>query len=284
MGFREGTIVGSTLLAIGFLVGDVAYAMEPVQPSGPAPSALPSFLDDERLPVLQQAWRAREQRQQGAPQQSDEALRKGPPAFDDPMAAARAAMVRAKQLGRDESSVRQRAEELSRRFGAGTSAPVAETSPPSVTIPAAVVSEASTDQGEKHAKPEPLPLKKSVTERVTTGALAPQPEVQPLDASVRTQSVLAMERLQLAAPPPPPEVMPPLPKRAPKVVSLGAAAGATGTARKAEPSATKAAVTRVRPASRAYSSRQRSSDPKAALRGTILTNQLGAFGWNNQPE
>jgi hypothetical protein len=25
-------------------------------------------------------------------------------------------------------------------------------------------------------------------------------------------------------------------------------------------------------------------DPKAALRGTVLTDKLGAFGWNSQPK
>jgi hypothetical protein len=208
------------------------------------------------------------------------------------MATARAAIERANRPGHDDASVRRRAEELSRRFSLGGEPPASEIEagrpsvmippaavppviiPPAV-VPPAVVPEASLKPGKTIVKPNPPTRTNSVTVPVTTGAVAP-PEVQPLDASVRTQSAMATERLRLAAPPPPRVDLPPLPKRAPKVRSLRAAAEAPGTA-------TKAAITRARPA-RSYSSSQSPSDPRAALRGTVMTNQLRAFGWNNQPD
>ncbi len=266
MGVRESTIVGSTLLAICFLASGLARTMELSQPGAPAYSGvLPSFLDDGRLPDLQEAWRARRQ---------DNTLGGGEPPAEDSMAATRAAMEKAKarRAGRGDASVRQRAEELSRRFGAGSeaSAPASERSQFSATTPPAVRPEAPSDM-ETQALPQPepstdkiqVPKQKPVT---TTGALTSAEEVQPLDASVRTQSAMTMEKLRLAAPLPPSNAVPPLPGRAPKVRRTAAA-----------PRPSTRAVVRAR-------SPNPPADPLAALRGTVLTNELGAFGWNSQPK
>jgi hypothetical protein len=284
MGARESMIVGSTLLAISFLASTAAPAMEPMQPNAPASTAagLPSFLDDESLPALQEAWRTREQvPDQPIPApQPREALQNTPPATSappatapDPMAAARAAIERVNGPGRDDVSVRRRAEELSRRFslGAQPSAPDAAPAPPSVMIPPAVVPEASLERGRTIVKPNPPTRTNSVTVPVTTGAVPP-PEVQPLDASVRTQSALATERSRLAAPlpPPPPAAnIPPLPRRAPNIRAAVAVPSPTAP----------------RTVTRSYMRPNAAGgDPKAVLRGTVLTNQLRAFGWNNQPQ
>jgi len=260
MGAREGMVVGSSLLAFCVVVSDVSRAMERVQPGASTTSssgpALPHFLDDERLPALQEAWQAREHAPEAVapqPPQSVVAPMKAPTA-KEPAAAPD-----------DTASVRQRAEELSRRFSAegASSKPAGNAAAPSGTMSPAAVPQGPSDRDDQvHAKPELPTRKKSETKTITTGAVT-SAEVQPLDASVRTQSAMTTERFRLAAPPPPPEGIPPVPKRA--------------------PTATKAVSARTR-SIRSYTSRQKSPDPKAALRGTILPGELRAFGWNNQPK
>jgi hypothetical protein len=286
MGGRESTIAGSTLLAICFLAGGAVRAMEPAQSSMSAASvqALPSFLSDERVPALQEAWQASAEASQKARSQQGEAIQFSAPVADDPMHAPRAATERAKQPGRDDASVRRRAEELSRRFGAGsaTSGRAAKKAPPSSVATAPVVpakqsSEAprSDAQQQVAATPETPVRKKIVAETkmvVTTGALSPAQEVQPLDASVRTQSAMTTEKLRLAAPPPPSDATPPLPKRAPKIHEAAATAPPTT-----------AAIGHTRPA-RSYAGPREPADPMAALRGTVLTKELRSFGWNSQPK
>jgi hypothetical protein len=234
MGAREGRIVGSALLAICFLAPAGVRAMEPAQ--------LPDFLDDHRLPALEEAWRANEQSLETA--------------------------AEAHSAGAEsETTVRARAEELSRRFGASTG-PAAKTPPPSVTIPPAVIPEPES----KEAAVAPvMPARKSAMNPAKAGAKAPYPT-----ETASTPSAFA-DKLRLAAPPPPPEAIPPLPRRRPNDRSE---AGAT---------ATKAAVTRPKP-TRTYSATTSANpanpppDPKAALRGTIMTNELRALGWDKQPE
>ena len=254
MGAREGMIVSSALLAICFLASAATRALEPVQPgSGPssAPS-LPAFLDDDRLPALEEAWHASEQPPQTISQSAPQLAL---PAETSPVSEPTAAS--------DEpaTTVRQRAEDLSRRFDAANG-PAATTPPPSVTIPPAVVPEPA------HPETRPESKQAAVTPAMPpekTGAIAP------------STTAFAAERLRLAAPPPSPETIPSLPRRAPKNRSD---AGAT---------VKKAAVTRLRP-TRTYSATagvnpaNPPSDPKAALRGTIMTNELRSFGWNTQPK
>jgi len=112
MGVRENTIVGGSLLMMCVFLCGRAAAMEPDKSGLPRQSspaaALPTFLDDDRLPDLQEAWHQRASEAKGAPSANGEAA----------MSAARAGMKRADQTNQEEGVVRQRAEELSRRFGA----------------------------------------------------------------------------------------------------------------------------------------------------------------------
>ncbi|MCZ7594887.1 MAG: hypothetical protein M5U16_08190 [Hyphomicrobium sp.] len=99
-----------------------AGAMELSQPSAPAPAeapgfTLPAFLDGARLPDLQEAWRAHFGFA-GEPTASPSVEPVAAPADDPNLQAARATLSRAEQLDREAAAVRERAEELSRRFGA----------------------------------------------------------------------------------------------------------------------------------------------------------------------
>jgi hypothetical protein len=85
--------------------------------------------------------------------------------------------------------------------------------------------------------------------------------------------------------------MPPLPKqkRAPKARSTGTSShGAEKSPEKSSsPSPAKTVIVRVKkpaPAPALVQSGEAPPDPKAALRGTVLTDKLGAFGWNSQPK
>lgn len=261
MGAREGMIVGGALLAFSFLASAAPQALEPVQSGSSAGSSsapmLPAFLDDDRLPALQEAWRANVQGPEtGALPAEPSPVANAPSAGDESAA-----------------TVRERAEELSRRFGV-TTGPAAKTPPPSVTIPPAVIPAAAQPEikpGRAKAAVKPvMPARKSAMHPANTDANPAYPT-----DTASTEKDFSAEKSRLAAPPPPPESIPPLPRRAPQSRSATAAA-------------TKASVTRPGPA---HTYRSTTSvdptkpppDPKAALRGTILTNELRAFGWNSQP-
>jgi hypothetical protein len=109
------------LLATSLVSG--ATAMEINQQRAPATSdvpafTLPAFLDGERLPDLQQAWRSHFSDKNGAAA-GQAASVTATPQTDAALDAAQQAMTRAEQAGREAAEVRVRAEELSRRFGAG---------------------------------------------------------------------------------------------------------------------------------------------------------------------
>jgi hypothetical protein len=111
MGVRESAIVGGSTLAMCCLISGAA-AFEPEQtvlPSASPPAfSLPAFLDSARLPALQEAWRTHDSPAVVAPLQGFNA------------APADAPVTRSvKPEGREAEAVRQRAEELSRRFSVG---------------------------------------------------------------------------------------------------------------------------------------------------------------------
>jgi hypothetical protein len=109
------------LLATSLVSG--ATAMEINQQRAPATSeapafTLPAYLDGERLPDLQQAWRTHFSGTNArASAQADGVA--ATTAADAALNAAQQAMTRAEQASREAAQVRVRAEELSRRFGAG---------------------------------------------------------------------------------------------------------------------------------------------------------------------
>ena len=109
------------LLATSLVSG--ATAMEINQQRAPATSdapafTLPAFLDGERLPDLQQAWRSHFSDMNGAVAGQAAGVA-ATPETDAALNAAQQAMTRAEQASREAAKVRVRAEELSRRFGAG---------------------------------------------------------------------------------------------------------------------------------------------------------------------
>jgi hypothetical protein len=283
-------IGGASLLAI-LLASGVPQAMEPEAPgaSTPASSApeLPAFLDADSLPALQEAWQEREAAtgaQQGA-QQGEVPAAEQPatvPPLEQSMEAARAAMERAEKAGSDGASVRERAEELSRRFGAG--ATTAEPPPAAITIPPAVVTippavaPAAPPAPEKRAlaNPEP-PKRKMLAKPVTTGAV-PSPDAPTLDTAVRTLDSDAGEKLRLAAPPPPSDDIPPLPRRAPKVRGFSVRPAAVENKIVTPAAQESKTIVRAKPARKA--SRTPSLEE---LRGTVLPHDLSSYGWNTKP-
>lgn len=123
-----------------------AGAMELSQSSAPAAAeapgfTLPAFLDGARLPDLQEAWRAHfgfAGEPTAAP--SAEPVAAPAAATDDPdLQAARETLSRAEQLDREAAAVRERAEELSRRFGA-EGGDTAATNAPASAAPAETAS------------------------------------------------------------------------------------------------------------------------------------------------
>ncbi len=274
MDAREGMIVGSVLLAICFLASAATHALEAAQPSVSVTtsSELPAFLDDDRLPALEEAWRASEQ----------------PPESETPQSALPDTTSSATEAAGEANTVRERAEALSRRFGAATG-PAAQKTPPPVTIAPAVVPEPASEPNDPPTLLEVrpgsaqtaitvmpvIPARKSAMHAAKTDANAAIPAMPTETAS--TESDFSSEKLRLAAPPPPPESIPPLPRRAP-------------TSRSEDGVETEAVVTHPK-AARTYSASTTVTnpaapppDPMAALRGSILTNDLRAFGWNSQPK
>ena len=109
------------LMATSLVSG--ATAMEINQQRAPATSdapafTLPAFLDGARLPDLQDAWRAHFGDTSGAAAVQPASERHDADA-EAALDAAQQAMTRAEQASREAAAVRVRAEELSRRFGAG---------------------------------------------------------------------------------------------------------------------------------------------------------------------
>jgi hypothetical protein len=138
---------GSTSLFCMLMAASVvsgATAMEINQQHAPATGeapafTMPAFLDGARLPDLQDAWRAHFSgiNETASVQPASEVTTPTPEMALD---TARQAMTRAEQAGREAAAVRIRAEELSRRFGAGdesASEPAASTETASINTDAA---------------------------------------------------------------------------------------------------------------------------------------------------
>jgi len=113
------------LMATSLVSGANALEINQQRPpsTGGAPAfTLPAFLDGARLPDMQDAWRAHfgDASDAAAAQPARETTPMAPGAETAPLLdTAREAMTRAEQASREAAAVRVRAEELSRRFGAG---------------------------------------------------------------------------------------------------------------------------------------------------------------------
>jgi hypothetical protein len=270
MGASESTFVGGSLLAVCLLVSGAAHAMEPAQSRASTSSlpalSLPAFLDGNRVPDMQEAWQAHVRTPQEEPQVEDGNVAVAPATKDAAMSAARAAMERAGQESSEAADVRQRAEELSRRFGAGgvASEPVGSIERPSaVATPAAIA-----------ATPPPPQVKQVVVAPLDTGAdtgagvgtVNAKTAATGTSAPARTPDIDIGQKLRLAAPLPPRDI-PPTPVRAPR-----------DTASITEP------PNKVGGPPVARSVPARKSSRKVDVTGDVLPTELRAFGWNAQPE
>jgi hypothetical protein len=130
------------LMATSLVSGASALEINQQRPpsSGGAPTfTLPAFLDGARLPDMQDAWRARSGNtsDDAAVQPASEVTT---PAPDAALDTAQQAMTRAEQASREAAAVRARAEELSRRFGAGGAESAADMAPTDAVAPTATAS------------------------------------------------------------------------------------------------------------------------------------------------
>jgi len=205
MSNNENWIVGSALLGLSLVLGAAAAAMEPDKngafAQSSAYSALPAFLDGARLPSFQDLWKGDDGEPTAVTRPSNAAL------VDDRLVNEPETPTVANEAGqppesadRPVTTVRQRAEELSRRFGGGATEP---TPAPSQTG----VSEFTTSA--LPAEPVPAP---------ETGDQAATVTLEPESESYRAVSVGVK-----TAPLPPKAkqaAIPPIPLRAPRTAEV----------------------------------------------------------------
>ena len=127
MSSNENWIVGSALLGLSLVLGAAATAMElhknsAFAQSSAAPS-LPAFLDSARVPSLHDMWKS-DDGEPSAEARPGRAPRSQEKLGDEPetSSAANGAAQATEATDRATATVRQRAEELSRRFGGGAAA------------------------------------------------------------------------------------------------------------------------------------------------------------------
>jgi hypothetical protein len=212
MGIRESAIVGGSLLAMCCLIpGAAAFESDQTDlPSGSPPAfSLPAFLDSARLLNLQEAWRAQVKPTVVPPLPGFDASSADAPVTKSP-----------KPEAREPAAVRQRAEELSRRFSSdGASAKAASTAkapdptPPPFALGAAPPPSSDRSGADLPADtPAPshvgaaLPVAAPVGTDTTTAAL-PDPS-EKKQAPAKKHSGGKSARLNVG--------IPPLPVRAPR--------------------------------------------------------------------
>jgi hypothetical protein len=143
MGVRASAIVGGSMLVMCCLISGAAAfeSHQTVLPTTSPPAfSLPAFLDSARLPALQEAWHT----------QVEPAV--APPLHGFGAAPADAPVMKSvKPEGREAAAVRQRAEELSRRFSAGEASKPANSvnAPDPIAPPYAVGADPSADRSSK---------------------------------------------------------------------------------------------------------------------------------------
>jgi hypothetical protein len=254
------------LLAMGLISG--AGAMELTQSPGPSsPEApgfsLPAFLDGARLPDLQEAWRAHfgaveapaaaAAADAAAPIAGPESSSSsGPDAAA--LQAADAAVARAEEAGREAATVRERAEELSRRFDAGTTEAAAPSIDSSVVPTETAATGASSGTGDT---PDPA-AEQAPTPPAQESAAVEQPAPPPAKnaASDNNDAPVIEEMARKPA------------KRVKRAAAPQQQTAQTA-AHKTPPAATD--LPKVDP-----EASKPESDP-------MLPDQLRAFGWNAQP-
>jgi hypothetical protein len=261
MGASKRTFLGGSLLAMCFLLTGTATALEPDQSGVPPQSSppLPAFLDDKRSGDLQEAWRAREAEAKEAPQpQGSGASEEPAPKETEAMSAARDAMKRVGEANRQAPAVRQRAEELSRRFGAD-----AGEIPSAAVVAPATSGEPPAGQGGQTVVTAPEPAREgdAAADAEPAGgggatAALPEPAPEPPDAATQRRPPVPVARPNVH--------IPPLPLRAPRAVTQDAAM------RHYRPAVGSLPATAPAPADNG--------------RVEVFPPYIRAFGWNSQPQ
>ncbi len=278
MGASNPGYVGGSLLAVTILMGGPAPAMEASQPSASTPSlspaggSLPSYIDSARLPGMQEAWRPRDSAPASATPAADGTSTPTPAADDATLAAAKAAMLRAEQAGREAAAVRQKAEELSRRFGTDSA-----TAAPAAAADAAPTPADDTATGSIEPQAPLIPaaaLGASPPSDPADGAAATAPEtVEPgrsaADAKPNRQATPAAAT-QTA----------PLRMRGTVTEDGGATADRSKVAPSAPPPRSKTATSETVPAAPPGAK----TTPGASSKADVMPASIGAFGWDSQPQ
>lgn len=268
MSARSSARFVGLLLAIGAVpaagaaeLGQTSSAASEVSPA----LSLPIFLDAARLPDMQAAWRTRFG--------SDITVAAPVAPVSDPEAGtiieARETLTRAEQVTVEAAAVRERAEELSRRFavtadGSVASAPAAAPDP----IPAPVASPES-------------PVAETASINTDAAAEAPSAQIQQVSATVGAQtsgdiapaSMLGGPRVEEAAADEAAPVIEDMATKPAKAVAKGpvAAAAARVPEQKAGPRITQPVIVEAS-----------SSQPKPDMH-ILMPSELRAFGWDSQP-
>ena len=246
----ERWIVGSALLGLSLVLGAAATAMEPDKKAPSAQStatlSLPAFVDGARLPGLQDTWRQANGEPAPVPHPSNPEL-----AHDRLVNEHETPVVvnaTAKQTKYAAATVRERAEELSLRFGGGASP---------ATTAAGDVPETTTSA----LANDPVPARAQGEQAAT---VAPEP----------TNLTRAAAGVKVEMTPPPAvkrAAIPPIPVRAPRTAQvrkkLLPPASRIGAVPRSEP-----LVAPVAPAVK------RASPP------VTIPSQLQSFGWASQDQ
>jgi hypothetical protein len=233
----ERWIVGSALLGLSLVLGAAATAMEPDKKAPSAQStptlSLPAFVDGARLPGLQDTWRQANGEPAPVPHPSNPELARDRLVneHETPVVA----NATAEQTKYAAATVRERAEELSLRFGGGASPATTATGDvpgPDITTSAlendAVPARAQGEQAATVA-PEPTNLtraaggvkaEKKTTPVVKGAAIPPIPVRAPRTAQVRKNLLPPASRIGAVprSEPPVAPVAPAIKRASPSVV------------------------------------------------------------------
>ncbi len=280
MGASKPVYVGGTLLAVTILIGGPAPAMEAAQAPASTPSSsasawsMPSFFDGARLPDLRDAWRPRDIAPANTtPPAAVSTSAPTPPNDDAALAAAKAAMVRAEQAGREAAAVRQKAEELSRRFGSDSApATATETAPAPAT-------DAAADTATGSIEPRtPLP---------SASALGAPPPSDPAEATATTtpetsvpDKAAAEAKLDEPTMPATTTQNAPVKMRSTVTEDNRTTPDLRQSASPAAPPHSKTATSETAPAT----SPGTKTTPGTSSKADVVPAGIGAFGWDSQPQ
>jgi hypothetical protein len=211
---------------------------------------LPAFLDGARLPDMQDAWRAHfgDASDAAAVQPASEVTPRAPGAETAPLLdTAREAMTRAEQASREAAAVRARAEELSRRFGAGGAESAADMAAAAAVPPTETASINRDANAADAAQPAVEHVLAPADASAAPDTAAASPDDAPVIEDMATKPAKPVKRY--SAPFPPRQAVQAAAQNAPPAKAL----------LKVEPAAPKP-----------------EDDP-------MMPNELRAFGWNAQP-